>query len=59
MKAFKNRVEKLESAIGRNDKPLLIISLRPRESREEAFARFHEQHPNVQGLIIILDKVLP
>jgi stalled ribosome rescue protein Dom34 len=57
MKSIEKRVEKLECAMASKDKPLKIILVKPGETRQEAVAKFHEQHPNVQGLIVIFDEV--
>jgi hypothetical protein len=56
MRAIKNRVEKLENAVGRGDTPLQVILIKPGQTRQEALEAFYKRYPQVQGLVIIIEK---
>jgi hypothetical protein len=56
MRAIKNRVEKLEDALGRGDAPLQVILIKPGQTKQEAIAAFYKRYPQVQGLVIIIEK---
>jgi hypothetical protein len=56
MRAIKNRVEKLEDALGRGDAPLQVILIKPGQTRQEALEAFYKRYPQVQGLVIIIEK---
>ncbi len=51
-----NRVEKLEDTLGRGDAPLQVILIKPGQTNREAIAAFYKQYPQVQGLVIIIEK---
>ena len=56
MRAIKNRVDKLEDALGRGDAPLQVILIKPGQTKQEAVEAFYAQYPQVHGLVIILEK---
>jgi hypothetical protein len=56
MRTIKTRVEKLEDAIEREDAPLKIILAKPGQTEQEAIEAFYKRYPQVQGLVIILEK---
>jgi hypothetical protein len=56
MRAIKNRVDKLEDALGRGDAPLQVILIKPGQTEQEAVEAFYKRYPQVQGLVIILEK---
>ena len=56
VKTVKIRVEKLENVLGREDAPLQVILTKPGQTNQEAIEAFYKRYPQVQGLVIILEK---
>jgi len=56
MRAVKKRIEKLEDALGIEDVPLMVILVEPEQTKQEAIEAFYKRYPQVQGLVIILEK---